>query len=68
MRELIVRERLFSNFFFFFGKQLDDARKISRLDVSGLNDLEGLKKGKQRIKGDQNIRRGANPKSCPRPK
>ena len=34
-------------------KLLNDARKISRLDALGLNDLEGLKKGKQRIEGDQ---------------
>ena len=38
----------------FFKKfYIDDARKIGRLDASGLNDLEGLKKGKQRIKGDR---------------
>ena len=30
----------------------DNTQKISRLDASGLNDLEGLKKEKKRIKGD----------------
>ena len=32
---------------------VDNTQKISRLDGAGFDDLEGLKKKKQRIRGDQ---------------